>query len=265
MNECCADDAGDSQRAELLDLYTRLAHEPGADFGWGRGKGNARTLGYAEAWLDRLPDEVWASAAAVGNPFGLGPVNAGETVVDVGCGAGADVCIAALLVGPSGTVIGVDCTPAMVDKAAVMADSLDLKQVAIQKAEMSALPLADATAELVISNGAINLAADKEQVLGEIFRILRPGGRIQIADMVRDTGGDNAPQGEDTGSWADCVAGTLAPETFLEMIAAAGFTDAELTGLTTYRTSPTTIGALFRAGKPRQARSLKAGRGGSQP
>ena len=104
-------------RAQLLELYTRLANEPASEFGWASGRENSRELGYAEEWLNRLPQCVWESAAAVGNPFSLGPVQAGETVVDVGCGAGADACVAALLVGKDGEVFGIDSTPVMVDKA----------------------------------------------------------------------------------------------------------------------------------------------------
>lgn len=237
-------------RAQLLVLYTRLANEPGADFGWGIGKENARTLGYADAWLNRLPASVWESAAAVGNPFSLGPIHPGETVVDMGCGSGADACVAALMVGDAGKVFGFDCTPAMIEKAAGNAVTCGLEQVIFQEAEMTALPLPDASADIVISNGAINLAADKAAVLGEAFRILRPGGRLQIADMVRDPSASNSACCDGKASWADCVSGTLHPEVFLDIITRAGFHDAELAGLTSYRTSPATIGALFRSVKP---------------
>lgn len=246
MSSCETQDSNPDRRRQLVELYTRLANEPAADFGWGRGKENARQLGYAEAWLDRLPDRVWESAAAVGNPFSLGPLQAGETVVDIGCGSGADACVAALLVGGHGKVLGFDCTPAMVTKATANALACGLDQVVFQEAEMTALPLPDTSTDLVISNGAINLAADKDAVLREVFRILRPGARLQIADMVRDpSGGDSACREQE--SWADCVSGTLHPEDFLSTLAKAGFSNAELAGFTTYRTSPTTIGALFRA------------------
>ena len=102
---------GTKMQAELITLYTKLAEKPDSDFGWNKGKANARQLGYSETWLERLPDIVWESAAAVGNPFKLGKINAGQTVLDIGCGAGADACVAALLVGNTGKVIGVDCAP----------------------------------------------------------------------------------------------------------------------------------------------------------
>jgi len=235
---------------QLLELYTRLANEPAAEFGWASGRENARALGYAEEWLNHLPECVWESAAAVGNPFSLGPIHAGETVVDVGCGAGADACVAALLVGKNGEVFGIDSTPAMVDKATRNTAASGLTQVTFQAADMRTLPLPDACANVVISNGAINLAENKNTVLEEIFRILQPGGRLQLADMIRDPSAAISAGCGGKESWADCVSGTLLPEVFLAMISKAGFINAELTGFTAYRTSPSTIGAMFRAVKP---------------
>ena len=249
MSECSAQDGNRDLHAQLVELYTRLAQQPDADFGWGKGKDNARRLGYADTWLERLPDRVWESAAAVGNPFGLGAIRPGETVADIGCGAGADACVAALLVGDEGQVFGFDCTPAMVAKAAANAEACGLGQVVVQQADMGSLPLPDHAVDVVISNGAINLAADKDAVLAEVFRILRPGGRLQIADMVRDPSSPDASRCEQV-SWADCVSGTLHPEVFLDALRRAGFVDAGLAGFTGYRTAPGTIGALFRAVKP---------------
>ena len=102
---------------QIRALYSELALHPEKDFGWGKGKENARALGYNHDWLERLPDTVWKSSSAVGNPFACGPIHFGETVIDLGCGAGANVNVAALLVSPGGSVIGVDVTPAMVRKA----------------------------------------------------------------------------------------------------------------------------------------------------
>ncbi|MGD8311973.1 MAG: methyltransferase domain-containing protein [Gammaproteobacteria bacterium] len=235
---------------QVRTLYTELAIHPEKDFGWGKGKENARALGYAGEWLRGLPDIVWESAAPVGNPFSLGPIHPGETVIDIGCGAGADACIAALLVGTEGKVSGIDCTSAMIAKAGDNADVSGLPQVEFHEAEMSDLPLPDCTADVLISNGAINLATDKEAVLAEAYRVLRPGGRLQIADMVRDTSTKEPPCCSSKASWADCVSGTLEPETFLAMLTRAGFANVELAGFTDYRTAANTRGALFRAIRP---------------
>lgn len=234
---------------QVRQLYTDLAQHPEKDFGWGKGKENARLLGYDPVWLQALPDKVWASAAAVGNPFGLGRIREGETVVDLGCGAGADLCIAALLVGASGRVIGIDVTPAMVERARKSATLVGVSHVEVHEADMTAVPVGDGSADVVIANGSINLSARKECVLQEIFRVLRPGGRLQFADMVRDCSiqENNDSSGD---SWANCVAGALAPERLLDLLRKTGFENAEIVSFTGYRTAPTTIGALIRAKKP---------------
>lgn len=250
MNQGDTDCSIGARTGQVRSLYTELAQHPEKDFGWGKGRENARALGYDIEWLDRLPDRVWESAAAVGNPFSLGPVCPGETVLDIGCGAGADACIAAMLVGEEGKVYGIDCTPAMITKAGENAGASGFHQAVFLEAEMTELPLPDCSADVVISNGAINLAADKDAVLAEAFRVLRPGGRLQIADMVRDTSTGELACCSPADSWANCVSGTLEPGTFLAMLARAGFSEVKLAGFTGYRTAPNTTGALFRATRP---------------
>ena len=247
MNQCDSSCSVENPLEQVRLLYTELAQHPENNFGWGKGKENARQLGYAEEWLNHLPDIVWESAAAVGNPFSLGPIHTGETVVDIGCGAGADACIAAMLVGKRGKVVGIDCTLAMVAKARENAHASGFPQAVIQEAEITELPLPDCTADVVISNGAINLTRDKHTVLEEMFRVLRPGGRLQIADMVRDPSAEDSACSSGEESWADCVSGTLEPDTFLSMLTKAGFIDVELVCFTGYRTATTTTGALFKA------------------
>jgi arsenite methyltransferase len=250
MNQCDKDCSVENPLEQVRLLYTELAQYPENDFGWGKGKENARTLGYADEWLSHLPDIVWESAAAVGNPFSLGSIHAGETVIDIGCGAGADACIAAILVGKEGKVFGIDCTPAMIAKASENANASGFPQAVFQEAEMTELPLPDCTADVVISNGAINLTEDKDTVLAEAYRVLRPGGRLQIADMVRDTSTRNSACCSGEESWANCVSGTLEPNTFLSMLTKAGFVDVEQVCFTGYRTATSTTGALFKAIKP---------------
>jgi SAM-dependent methyltransferase len=252
MSEKCVSACDQSPEQQVRTLYRELALNWDKDFGWGKGKDNARALGYDPAWLARLPEMVWESAAAVGNPFTIGFIESGETVVDLGCGAGADVCVAALLVGTSGRNIGVDLTPAMVEKALANAVLSGFTNVEIIEADIAELPLPGTCADVVLSNGAINLSSHKPCVLKEAFRVLKPGGRLYIADMVRDTPTADSRCGASSseGSWANCVAGTLASERFLQLLEEAGFTDAEMVETTGYRTSPETIGALFRARKP---------------
>lgn len=243
---CCG---AESPLDQIGSLYTDLALQPDKDFGWGKGKENARHLGYEAIWLERLPAPVWESAAAVGNPFSLGSIDALETVLDLGCGAGADTCIAALLVGARGQVVGVDVTGAMVEKARRNAQLAGLANVEIYEADMARIPLPDACIDVIISNGSINLALDKAAVFNEAYRVLRPGGRFQIADMIRSTAGCATAQVSAEASWANCVSGTLHAEHLLSLLTEAGFRDAQLVGLTDYKTSPSTIGAMFRAVK----------------
>jgi len=141
MSSCEGDSAATSIWTRSKALYTTLANEPHRDFGWGKGKENARSLGYAPEWLETLPDAVWESAAAVGNPFAVAAIAVGQTVVDLGCGAGADACVAALLVGSSGRVVGVDCTPAMIAKARANAAAAGLGQTEFHESDMTRLPL----------------------------------------------------------------------------------------------------------------------------
>lgn len=241
--------ASANQFDQVQALYTELALQPNKDFGWGKGRENSRQLGYADDWLQRLPDTIWESAAAVGNPFSVGPLHTGEFVVDLGCGAGADACVAALLVGQTGRVYGVDATPAMIDKATRNAMIANLPQVEFHCADMSKLSLPDGTADVVISNGAINLTLDKAKVFAEVFRVIKPTGRFQFADIVREQG-TSACCSTSEPSWADCVAGTLSVEEIMKQLLIAGFGKVELVGLTGYKTSGSTIGALFRAMKP---------------
>ena len=236
-------------QAQLIALYTRLADNPDSEFGWSKGKTNACQLGYSDVWLDRLHDVVWESAAAVGNPFKLGAIVSGETVLDAGCGAGADACVAALLVGNTGKVIGVDCTPAMIYKAQRNAHLAELDNTAFYVTDINNLPIADNTVDVVISNGAINLAENKEKVFQELYRVLKSGGRLQIADMIRESDVCSSFD-SDNESWADCVQGTLPVIKLLEVISDAGFTDVELLELTGYKTSVSTNGALIRAIRP---------------
>jgi len=256
LSTCDKNSEKQSQIEQIQALYTELAETPNKDFGWGKGKENARLLGYTDEWLCTIPDVVWESSAAVGNPFSVNPIRKGQTVIDLGCGAGADACVAALLVGAEGHVIGIDCTPAMVSKARRNAVVSGFANLEFYEADMTSLPISDGYADIVISNGAINLSADKERVLAESYRILHPGGRLQIADMVKDPSvGEGACCSGDE-SWADCVSGTIDPNTFMKLMEQTGFSSVRLIGFTGYRTAHHTVGALFLGIKSEKAAEI---------
>ena len=174
----------DALRAQVTEKYTEIANEPEKGAHFHTGKSLAMMVGYPEAIIDSLPAGTVESFAGTGNPFSMGELKPGETVLDLGCGAGFDSIIAARQVGASGRVISIDMTPAMLDKARVGASEAGLSNVEFHEAYAESLPVQDKSVDVVISNGVINLCPDKMAVFGEINRVLKPGGRIQLGDMV---------------------------------------------------------------------------------
>lgn len=236
----------------VIALYTELALNPKKDFGWDKGLKNAKSHDYKEEWIEALPSHIWDYCAAVGNPFSLGDFPEGSTVLDLGCGAGVDVCVAALHVGNTGKVIGIDLTPMMVQTAARHAQEAGFKTVEVIEGNLEHLPLSNESVDIVISNGAINLASSKPKVFAEIFRVLKPDGKLYFADMIDISEGTCATSccsQSSSGDWANCVEGTLKKEELIEMMHEAGFVDAECMGSNHYTTSSTTVGATFRATK----------------
>ena len=171
-------------RTQVRGKYREVAVDPGASFHFHTGRDLARRLGYDAAAVGTLPDRAVESFAGVGNPFSLRPLAPGEKVVDVGSGAGFDSFIAAGQVGASGQVVGVDMTPEMLKKSRETASALGLDHVEFREGLAEALPVGDGWADVVISNGVINLCADKQTVFAEIHRVLRPGGVLQFADIA---------------------------------------------------------------------------------
>ena len=174
----------DGLREQVRDKYREVAVTPSAEYHFHTGRRLAAKLGYDTVLVDALPDVAVESFAGVGNPFSLRPLAAGERVVDVGSGAGFDSFVAVHGVGSDGSVIGVDMTPEMLDKSRTTAASLGLANVEFREGFAEALPVEDGCADVVISNGVINLCADKRAVFAEIRRVLRPAGVLQFADIA---------------------------------------------------------------------------------
>jgi SAM-dependent methyltransferase len=174
----------DVLRGAIRKTYTEVSTERDKEQIFPTGRSWAEELGYPEPELSRVPDASVASFAGVANHWLLGRVKRDEVVLDLGCGAGTDLLIAVQMAGPGGRAIGIDMTPAMLEQARAGAAELGLENVEVQESLIEALPIDDASIDVVISNGVIDLIPDKEAVFDEIDRVLRPGGRLQIADVV---------------------------------------------------------------------------------
>lgn len=173
-------------RSEIEKTYTEVSTEQGRDFMFPTGRPWAEELDYPQPELSRVPDASVSSFAGVANPFSLGRIDAGSTVLDLGCGAGTDLLIAAQMAGRDGRAIGIDMTATMLDRARSSAVEMGLT-VALHQGLIESVPVEDGLVDVVISNGVIDLVPDKDAVFDEIDRVLKPGGRLQIADVVIHT------------------------------------------------------------------------------
>lgn len=228
----------DLLRAAIRDEYALVAKEPGRGFHFHTGRRLAKLLGYPDAWLEGLPSEAVDSMAGTGNPFALGELRSGERVLDAGSGSGTDSLIAARLVGPSGSVVGVDMTPEMIERSTRAASGAGFENVEFRLGTLEELPVEDAWADVVISNGVLNLVPDKAAALTEMHRVLRPGGRLQVADIVLAR---EVPQSSraDVSLWTGCIAGGLLADQLAALVRDAGFTEVEvITGSDVFAGAP---------------------------
>jgi len=207
--------------AKVQAMYRAVAEDPGGDFHFELGRGLAERLGYPPAVIDQVPVGAVESFAGVGYFFDLAAPAAGEHVVDLGSGSGMDAFVAAIAVGASGHVTGVDMTPAQLAKAEAMRSAGGFEQVTFTEGHIDALPLPGRSVDVVISNGVINLAADKRRVFAEAARVLRPGGRLAIADIVTDVALPDEVVAN-TDLWASCIGGAAQSDAYQQAIQAAG-------------------------------------------
>jgi SAM-dependent methyltransferase len=171
-------------RTAIRGEYKEVAEHPGKGFHFHTGRRLTKIVGYQDDWLKDVSALAVESFAGTGNPFAMGELTTGERVVDVGSGGGIDSLIAARMVGPAGHVVGIDMTPAMLDRARAAAAESRIGNVEFREAYMEELPVPDGWADVVISNGVLNLTPDKQKAIGEMFRVLRSGGRLQIGDIL---------------------------------------------------------------------------------
>jgi arsenite methyltransferase len=164
--------------------YSKVAANPGGQFKYPTGRAGLDGLKYDPEIVRSLPDEVVASYCGVGNPFSLGDIRVGDTILDVGCGAGVDTLIAGMMVGSTGKAVGIDMVPEMVERAKQNLARTSLQNVVFHESSAEHLSFPDQTFDVVTSNGAINLIPNKPKALAEIFRVLKPNGRLMIADQV---------------------------------------------------------------------------------
>ncbi len=173
-----------SLREAIIEEYKAVAQDPQQGFHFHTGRRLIQLVGYSDEWLEGIPESAIEAFAGTGNPFSLGPIRPGENVVDVGSGGGIDSLIAARMAGPEGKVVGVDMTPEMRERARNAAAEAGLANVEFRDGYAESLPVPDGWADVVISNGVLNLVPDKRAALAAMYRVLKPEGRLQIGDIL---------------------------------------------------------------------------------
>ncbi len=223
---------GDKKMEEVItkavvNLYTQVASDPHKTYHFPLGREALVFVGYRKDELDKLPEGALESFAGVGYPHAGNVIKAGDAVLDIGSGSGTDVLVSSLRTGPKGSVTGLDITDAMIEKARANIAKMGLKNVKIIKGNAKQIPLGDRSVDVVTSNGVLNLVPDKKRAFEEIFRVLKPGGRLQVADIVVQKDVQKVcglvPQ-----LWADCIGGAALESEYLNTIKKAGFKDVSI-------------------------------------
>ena len=213
----------DDLEAKVQQMYRQVAEQPHASYHFEMGRALAQRLGYPDDLLAAIPEEAVESFAGVGYFFDLAALQQGETVIDLGSGSGMDTLIAGRLVGPTGSIVGVDFTLEQLTKARRLAAEAGIEHVEFREGRIENLPADDKSFDCVISNGVINLSPDKQQVFAETARVLRPGGRLAIADIVTTRQLTEAIV-SNADLWASCIGGATQHDTYRNLIEAAGLT-----------------------------------------
>jgi ubiquinone/menaquinone biosynthesis C-methylase UbiE len=223
-----------SVRKQVKEMYSGLAKkEIKSTPGSGSDRGYVETIGYSGDKLALLPDNVVGVSAGCGNPTAIAGLKKGQAVLDLGSGGGIDVFIAAQEVGAEGKVIGIDCTPEMIWRARESAKKIGVSNVEFRLGEIECMPVEGNSIDVAISNCVINLSPDKDKVFREVFRVLKPGGKLCISDMVT-TETVNADEMEKLRSWASCIGGAIPLKEYLEKIKNTGFINVKVESQHTY-------------------------------
>jgi SAM-dependent methyltransferase len=226
-----------NQREVIFDavrrMYTDVALMPAHEFHFPTGRRACEFVGYPAEQLDRLPTTAVESFAGVGYPFAAGVIRPGDTVLDIGSGSGTDALIAASLVGTDGCVLGLDLTEAMREKLRANAAAAGAANVTVLAGNAEAIPLPDASVDVVTSNGVLNLVPDKARAIGEVARVLRPGGWLQLADIVVRTLPSEACRSHPE-LWAECIVGATTAESYAAEFGAAGLWGVEVLSRSDY-------------------------------
>ena len=219
------------QREHIIEsvqaMYTEVATQPDKVFHFPTGRSACEFVGYPASQLDAIPATAVESFAGVGYPFAVEAINTGDVILDIGSGSGTDVLISSLLTGTSGKVYALDMTTAMRNKLQANARKASANNIELVQAEAEDIPLPDASVDVVTSNGVLNLVPSKKKAFEEIFRVLKPGGRVQIADIVVSQEVSEACR-QDPKLWAECIVGAMEKEDYLQLFRDVGFEDVAL-------------------------------------